>query len=321
MNILEYRVTYKPFEYPEARVFWEKQENAHWLPSEISMEKDVQDWKYELTDSERQVLGQILKSFTQTELHVNEYWSSNVTKWFPKHEIRMMCSAFANMESIHTEGYDYLNSTLGLDDYSAFLEDETAVAKLDNLKIVDNQDDLPQIARSLAIFSAFTEGVNLFSSFAILTGLSRYGLLNGVKNIVNYSRLDENLHSEAGCWLFRTLISENPQIWTDELKKDIYEAARISVKLEDDFIDKCFSLGNIRGLDPKDLKVYIRHRANSKLRELGLKSNWKNLDQEALKRMDWFDLMSNGISNTDFFSHKVTEYAKSNFNSENLFKE
>ena len=121
-------------------------------------------------------------------------------------------------------------------------------------------------------------------------------------------------------WLFNTLISESPEIWDDELKSDIYEAARISVQMEDDFVDKAFSLGTIRGLDHRDLKNYIRNRANQKLMSLGLKSNWKNIDQESLKKMDWFEEMVFGQNSTDFFHQRVTEYAKSGLTVEKLFE-
>lgn len=320
MPITSLREVYKPFEYPKAYDFWEKQQNAHWLPSEVAMSKDINDWKHKLTESERLVVGQILKSFTQTEISVNDYWSTKVAKWFPKPEIAMMASAFGSMETIHTVGYSYLNDSLGLDDYSAFLQDQTAVAKLDALKQVKGKSKR-DIARSLAIFSGFTEGVNLFSSFAILMNFARFNLLEGVETIVSWSVRDESLHSEGGCWLFRTFIEENEDIWDDELKKDIYDAARLSVKLEDDFIDNAFSLGEIRGLDPHDLKNFIRMRANAKLHDLGLKTNWKNIDQESLKKMAWFDELSGGTKWTDFFSSRVTDYAKCGFTIDNLFED
>lgn len=320
MPLTKPREVYKPFEYNRAYEYFEKQQNAHWLPSEVAMSKDISDWKGKLTNSERLVIGQILKSFTQTEISVNEYWSTRISKWFPKPEIAMMASAFGAMESVHIVGYSYLNDSLGLDDYSAFLQDETAVAKLDALKQVKGKSKR-DIARSLAIFSGFTEGVNLFSSFAILMNFSRFNLLEGVETIVSWSVRDESLHSEAGCWLFRTFIEENPDIWDDELKKEIYDAARLSVKLEDDFIENAFSLGEIRGLDPSDLKNFIRMRANAKLHDLGLKTNWKNIDQESLKKMAWFDELSGGTKLTDFFSSRVTDYAKCEFTIDNLFEE
>lgn len=320
MSLTTPREVYKPFEYNRAFEYWEKQQNAHWLPTEVAMSKDINDWKHKLTESERLVVGQILKSFTQTEISVNDYWSTKISRWFPKPEIAMMASAFGSMESIHTVGYSYLNDSLGLDDYSAFLQDQTAVAKLNTLKTVKTKNK-KDIARSLAIFSGFTEGVNLFSSFAILMNFARFNMLEGVETIVSWSVRDESLHSEAGCWLFRTFIQENPDIWDDELKKDIYEAARISIKLEDDFIDNAFSLGQIRGLDPADLKNFIRMRANAKLQDLGLKSNWRNVDQESLKKMSWFDELSGGQKWTDFFSSRVTDYSKCNFTADNLFQE
>lgn len=320
MSLTSAREVYKPFEYPKAFEYWEKQQNAHWLPSEVAMAKDLSDWKHKLTESERLVVGQILKSFTQTEISVNDYWSRKISKWFPKPEICMMASAFASMETVHIVGYSYLNDSLGLDDYSAFLQDSTAVAKLDSLKQIKGKSKR-DIARSLAIFSAFTEGVNLFSSFAILMNFSRFNLLEGVETIVSWSVRDESLHSEAGCWLFRTFIEENPDIWDDDLKKDIYDAARLSVKLEDNFVNNAFSLGSIRGLDSSDLKNFIRMRANAKLYDLGLKMNWKNIDQDSLKRMAWFDELSGGTKLTDFFSSRVTDYAKCNFTIDNLFEE
>ena len=321
MSITIPRNFYKPFEYPKAFEYWEKQQNAHWLPTEVAMSKDINDWTHKLTESERLVIGQILKSFTQTEINVNEYWSRKISKWFPKPEICMMSSAFGAMESIHTVGYSYLNDSLGLDDYSAFLSDPTAVAKLEALKTIKGRPTKRDIARSLAIFSGFTEGVNLFSSFAILMSFARFNLLEGVETIVSWSVRDESLHSEAGCWLFRTFIEENPEIWDDELKKEIYDAARLSVKLEDDFIDHAFSLGEVRGLNPADLKNFIRMRANAKLHDLGLKTNWKNIDQESLKRMAWFDELSGGTKFTDFFASRVTDYAKCGFTMDNLFEE
>lgn len=320
MSILSPRSFYKPFEFPKAFEYWEKQQSAHWLPNEVSMGQDIQNWNHDLTESEKQVLGQILKSFTQTEIAVNDYWSSRITKWFKKPEICMMASTFGAFETIHTVAYSYLNDSLGIDNYQAFLEDKTAVAKLDALQAVKGNSK-KEIARSLAIFSAFTEGVNLFSSFAVLMNPSRSNLMKGVATIVSWSVRDETLHSEAGCWLFRELIKDSPEIWTDDLKKDIYDAARLSVQLEDDFIDNAFSLGEIRGLDPKDLKNFIRMRANAKLQDLTLNSNWRNIDQDSLKRMAWFDDLTGSVEFGDFFSMRVTEYSKVNFTIDNVFKD
>lgn len=309
MGLLNPRATYAPFEYDQAYKYWELQQQSHWLHTEVAMAGDINDWKLKLTESEKHVVGQILKGFTQSEVFIQEYWSQNVSKWFKKPEIQMMAATFSAFESIHAVSYAYLNDSLGLDDFEAFLHEPTAKAKIDRLMETKSKSR-EDIAKSLAIFSAFNEGVNLFSSFAVLLNFSRFNKMKGLGQIIAFSIKDESLHSEAGCWLFRTLVSEYPDIWTDELKKEIYEAARVTVQLEDAFIDKAFELGPIEGLDPSDLKAFIRHRANTKLQDLGLKMNYKNIDKEALTRMAWFDVLSAGVSHADFFASRVTDYSK-----------
>lgn len=309
MGLLNPRATYAPFEFPQAYRYWELQQQSHWLHTEISMASDINDWKTKLTESEKNVIGNILKGFTQSEIFIEEYWSRLVSQWFKKPEIQMMSACFASMESIHAVAYAYLNQSLGLEDFSAFLHEPTAKAKIDRL-IQTKGKSKEEIARSLAIFSAFNEGVNLFSSFAVLLNFSRFNKMKGLGQIIAFSIKDESLHSEAGCWLFRTLIQENPEIWTDELKKVIYQAARDTVELEDAFIDKTFELGSVEGLDPQDLKTFIRYRANTKLEDLSLKKNWKNLDRSALERMSWFDSLSTGVNHADFFASRVSDYSK-----------
>lgn len=309
MGLMNKRATYAPFEYEQAYKYWELQQQSHWLHTEIAMAGDINDWKLNLTESERHVIGQILKGFTQSEVFIQEYWSSMVSGWFKKPEIQMMSAAFASMESVHAVSYAYLNDSLGLTDFAAFLHEPTAKAKIDRL-IETKGKSKSEIARSLAIFSAFNEGVNLFSSFAVLLNFSRFNKMKGLGQIIAFSIKDESLHSEAGCWLFRTLVSEYPEIMDDDLKKEIYQAARDTIELEDAFIDKAFELGPIEGLDPADLKAFIRHRANTKLNDLNLKSNWKNIDKEALARMSWFDVLSAGVSHADFFASRVTDYSK-----------
>lgn len=319
MSLLTPRPTYAPFEYEQAYKYWELQQQSHWLHTEISMASDINDWKLNLTESERQVVGHILKGFTQSEVFIQEYWSQMVCKWFKKPEIQMMSASFANMESIHAVAYAYLNQSLGLEDFSAFLHEPTAKAKIDRLMSTKGKTKA-EIARSLAIFSAFNEGVNLFSSFAVLLNFSRFNKMKGLGQIIAFSIKDESLHSEAGCWLFRTMISEYPEIWTDELKKDIYDAARHTIELEDDFIDKAFECGHIDGITPEDLKAFIRHRANTKLVDLGLKSNWKNVNKEALERMGWFDVLSAGVSQQDFFAGRVSDYSKGSMDFSKIFE-
>lgn len=309
MTLLDKRLTYAPREYPQAFSYWEQQQKSHWLHYEIAIGSDIHDFKIKLTDNERKVVGNILKSFVQMEIIVGEYWSSKVLRWFPKPEVAMMASTFSAMESIHTAAYSYLNESLGLDDFEAFLYEPTGKAKLDRLTEIPGSS-VEEIALSLAIFSAFSEGVSLFSSFSILLNFSRFDKLKKIGEIIAFSVKDESLHSTAGCWLFRTLMKEFPDVFTDELKKKIYDAARTTIELEDNFIDMVFEGGPVEGMDPKDLKAFMRHRCNTKLVDLGLKTNWKNIDKECLARMAWFDSLSAGVMQQDFFAGRVSDYSK-----------
>lgn len=310
MSILEPRIFYKPFEYQEAFNFYKDQHRAHWLADEVPLASDLNDWKLKLTESEKNLIGNILKSFAQTEVHVNDYWSTKVSIWFPKPEIQAMARVFADFESIHAEAYARLNEELGLDDFKAFLDDETSKAKIDRLIEVPG-DTIEERAISLAVFSAFTEGVNLFSSFAILMSFQLRNLMKGTAQIVEWSVRDESLHSKAGCWLFRKLLEEQPELNTIELRERVIDACNISVQLEFDFIDKAFEMGDVDGLNKDQLKNFIKARANEKMIELGYNSIYNDLDPNMLKQMEWFGHLTSGKSHTDFFASRVTNYSKS----------
>ena len=324
-DIKKERVVYKPFEYQEASDYWLKQQQAHWLHTEVPMMSDITDWKQNLNATEKNIIGSILKGFAQTETVVNDYWTNLVTSWFRKPEIIKMGVTFGAFETIHAEAYSLLNETLGLDNFSEFLEDEATMAKIENLMNVrdahDGTPDWSARAKSLAIFSAFTEGVNLFSSFAILLSFKLRNLLKGVGQIVEWSIRDESLHSNAGCWLFRQLLEENPDLNTPELRASIEEAAKLSLKLELDFIDKVYEMGDLEGCPKYDLVSFIKHRVNTKMGDLGYGAIVNDIDPDSIKRMKWFDSLSAGKQHTDFFASRVTNYSKGaqNWDANDLF--
>ena len=324
-DITKERMVYKPFEYPEAHDFWLKQHQAHWLHTEIPMMSDVNDWKQNLSKTEKNIIGSILKGFAQTETVVNDYWTNLVTQWFKKPEIIKMAVTFGAFETIHAEAYSLLNEELGLDNFDEFLEDEATMAKIQGLMDVrdshTSEVNWSERAKSLAIFSAFTEGVNLFSSFAILLSFKLRNLLKGVGQIVEWSIRDESLHSEAGCWLFRQLMLEKPELNTPELKESIKQAALLSLKLELDFIDKVYEMGDLDGCSKYDLVSFIKYRVNTKMQDLGYESIVNGIDDASIKRMKWFDSLSAGKQHTDFFANRVTNYSKGaqNWDANDLF--
>lgn len=317
-SLLAPRPTYAPFEYPQAYRYWELAQQSHWIHTEVSMASDINDWKTSLTETERRVVGHILKGFTQSEIFIQEYWGQMVGNWFKKPEVQMMAAAFSSFESIHAVSYAYLNQSLGLEDFDAFLHEPSIKAKIDRLMGTKGKSKR-EIARSLAIFSAFNEGVSLFSSFAVLLNFSRFNKMKGVGQIIAFSIKDESLHSEAGCWLFRTFVEEHPEVLTPELVENIRDAARLTVALEDDFIEKAFEFGPIDGLDVNDLKNFIRFRTNTKLGDLGLSPLWADIDRSSLQRLSWFDALSAGVSHADFFAQRVDSYAKGTYDFSNVW--
>lgn len=315
MGLFDERIEYKPFEYPEYYLEgWLPQMQAFWLHTEISMSSDVKDWNEKLTKEEKNLVGNILLGFAQTECAVSDYWTGYVTKWFPKHEIKHMAMAFGSQETIHATAYSYLNETLGLDDFKAFLHEPATAARFENL-MLPKDDSIKSIAKSLAIFSAFAEGVSLYSAFAVLYSFQLRNLLKGIGQQMKWSVRDESLHSKMGCRLFRQLCKENPGL-IDEVREDILKAAELMVKLEHDYIDKMFEMGDIEGISSNDLKHFLRKRTNEKLAELGYKDldKWFSYEEEKAKQLDWFYHLTGGHTHTDFFAIRSTDYSKAGEN-------
>ena len=318
-KLFKERIPYKPFEYPEYYTEgWLKQAQAFWLHTEIPMQGDVKDWNEHLTPEEKNLVGNILLGFAQTECAVSDYWTTMVTNWFPKYEIKQMAMMFGSQETIHATAYSYLNETLGLDDFSAFLHEPAIAEKFELLtettndwKHTDlevNAEARKEVGRSLAIFSAFSEGVSLYSSFAVLYSFQMRNLLKGIGQQMKWSIRDESLHSKMGCQLFRDMCSEFTTL-KDDSKQSIEEAARLIVELESKFIDKMFEMGELENLSSSDLKEFIKARTNIKLVELGYESIFE-YDKDAVERLDWFYQLSGGVTHTDFFAVRPTDYSK-----------
>ena len=304
--ILTHRPFYRPFEYPQFFEFFQKQNQAHWLPTEVPMESDISDYRFNLSQEETNLIIQILRFFTQGDIEVNNNYNQKLIPAFPKPEIKMMLSAFAAMESTHVWAYSYLNDSLGLPEkeYSAFLEFESMRSKYNYVRGFDVRN-VEELAINLAVFGGFMEGVSLFSSFAILMNFPRLGRLKGVGQIVTWSIRDETLHSRGVTRLFRDLMSENRHLWTRELQHTLYKACDDMVKLEDAFIDTCFAMGDVPGLAASQVKQYIRYIADRRLHDLGLDAVYKTENP-----LTWLDVMTNAKEHANFFENRATEYAK-----------
>jgi ribonucleoside-diphosphate reductase beta chain len=306
-DLLTSNPVYKPFRYPWAYDAWLTQQRIHWLPEEVPLADDVKDWQKTLTDGERNLLTQIFRFFTQADVEVNNCYMKQYSQVFKPTEVLMMMSAFSNTETIHIAAYSHLLDTIGMPEieYTAFLKYKEMKDKYDYMQTF-SVDSKTEIAKTLAAFGAFTEGLQLFASFAILMNFPRFNKMKGMGQIVSWSVRDETLHCLSVIRLFRTFVQENPEIWTEGLKRDLYEICATIVEHEDAFIDLAFELGGVQGLDAAQTKEYIRFIADRRLQQLGLEPMY-NIEKNPLP---WLDEMLNAVEHTNFFENRATEYSK-----------
>jgi ribonucleoside-diphosphate reductase beta chain len=306
-GLLEERHVYKPFRYPWAYEAWLMQQRIHWLPEEVPLAEDVRDWTNKLSDGEKNLLTQIFRFFTQSDIEVNNCYMKHYSQVFKPTEVQMMLAAFSNMETVHVAAYSHLLDTIGMPEteYSAFLRFKEMKDKYDYMQQFDTKD-LRSTAITLAVFGAFTEGLQLFASFAMLLNFPRFNKMKGMGQIISWSVRDESLHCDSIIKLFRTLVSENPELWDESLRADLLTACKTIVEHEDAFIDLAFGMDGVEGLKAEEVKQYIRYIADRRLQQLGLEAEY-HIEANPLP---WLDAMLNAVEHTNFFENRATEYSK-----------
>ena len=259
-----------------------------------------------ITEAERNLLTQVFRFFTQSDVEVQDNYMERYARVFRPTEVKMMLAAFTNMETVHIVAYALLLETLGMPDteFAAFLDYEAMRDKHDYMQEfgVANEGD---ILRTLAMFGAFTEGLQLFASFAILLNFPRHNKMRGMGQIVSWSVRDESLHCEGILRLFHSFAEETGAL-TKAVREDIVECARTVVKLEDRFIDLAFEMGPLDGLDANGVKRYIRYIADWRLQQLGLPAVYHVAEHP----LPWLTGILNGVEHANFFETRATEYAK-----------
>ena len=298
---------YKPFSYPWAFDFWQAQQRMHWLPEEVSMTNDVFDFNNLLTQDERDVITDVLRFFTQGDVDVGNCYIDKYLRMFKPVEVRMMLTAFSNMETIHMQAYSHLLDTLGLaeSEYNKFMDIDCMRKKHENDVKVSTPSNLLE---ALAIYGGFIEGLQLFGSFAILMNFQRFGILRGLGQIVTWSVRDESLHSTGIIKLFHELQKEY-QNYSDTLKKSIIEKARYTLNLENEFIDYVFRDDRkIRGVEVQELKDYLFSIYHMRMDMLELQDD--HIPKG--KTLSYMEDNLNSLEYANFFSSKSTEYTKSN---------
>lgn len=378
--LLQGRKYYKPFKYDEFYDRWKTHERSHWLPSEVSMVDDINDWNNKLNENQRKFLTNIFRFFTQGDVDVaGAYCTQYIPNFSQTPEIAMFLTSVAAREAIHIDAYSYLIETLGMPEstYKEFLEYKEMSDKQEYIKkfqefnygalgdkkfgiftlltlnIVigllsaafnntnifalipltfiialtqyNNRQRLikEHIAAGIALFSGFTEGMQLFSSFTMLLSFPMNGMMKGMGQIITWSIVDETQHTEGMIKLFKIFVEENSVcksgcsylfgcgcIRKNILKKNIYKIAQHMVELEDSFINLAYSAYSddevFLGISKNNLKKYIRFIANKRLSSMG----YEYLFEEKVNPLPEFEIMINAPINTNFFENKSTDYAR-----------
>src|SRR5665213_2097280 len=263
---------YKPFRYPWAYDFWKKQQQVHWMPEEVPLGEDCKDWAAKLNDGERNLLTQIFRFFTQSDVEVNDNYMERYARVFKPTEVKMMLSAFSNMETIHIAAYALLLETIGMpeSEFGAFLEYQAMRDKHDYMHSfgVESHAD---IARTLAMFGGFTE----------------------------------SLHCEGMVKLYHAFRRETGCV-TKSVADDIIDCCKTVVGMEDRFIDLAFEMGPVKGMTPENIKAYIRFIADWRLRQLELPEVYGVKENP----LPWLQALISGVEHANFFEARSTEYSK-----------
>ncbi len=318
VGLLKASGAYNISRYPWAYDFWKKQQQVHWMGEEVPLGEDIKDWASpRVSDAERNLLTQIFRFFTQSDVEVGDNYLKRYMPIFQPLEIQMMMAAFSNMETIHIDAYALLLTTLGMPqaEFEAFHDYAAMRDKADYMHTF-GVDTVADVSRTLAMFGAFTEGMALFASFAMLLNFPRHNKMKGMGQIVTWSVRDESLHCEGVIRLFHAWNRETGAL-TKPVRDDILDVAKTMVGLEEKFVELAFELGAVEGMRAEDIVAYVRYICDWRLTQLKLPTLYgyfretaSGYEQARPHPLPWLVEILNGVEHANFFEQRATEYSK-----------
>lgn len=324
-QIFKRRLAYKPFEYPEVMDFINPINQTFWVHNEVDFTGDIQDFKVDLNDKERNAIKRTLLAIAQVEVDVKSFWG-NLYQYLPKPEFNGLGSTFAECEFRHSEAYARLLNVLGLEDefekvlQTGVLMERIAFLKKRSADVALDSDE-QRFGLNLITFSILVENVSLFSQFATVLSFTHFrGLLKNTSNIIAWTSKDEQLHANAGIYIFNQIVKENPSWLTEKYQAAIYGTARRSIAQETAILDWIFEAGELEHLSKAALLNFMKHRINTSLEQIGLQPLF-DIDQALLQQMNWFEEEVFANTMDDFFAKRPVEYSKHNqsFSADALF--
>jgi len=314
----------KPDHYPWTQDFIEAMHNGFWTDKEFSFTSDVQDFKVNLNEDERQINVRALSAIGQIEVAVKKFWAK-LGDNLPHPSLSYLGYVMANTEVIHNNAYERLLEVLGLQDVFEenlkldFIEGRVKYLRKYNHRFY--KDSKKQYVYALILFTLFVENVSLFSQFYIINWFNRYrNVLKDTGQQVKYTRNEENIHALVGIKIINTIREEHPELFDKELEARILHEAHEAFNAESRIVDWMVGDYDKKGLNKEILKEFIKNRINDSLDKIGFESAF-DIDKTLLQNTIWFEEELLGNNMTDFFHSRPVEYSKNSqsFDVEDLF--
>lgn len=323
-SIFEEQISRKPNHYPWTDQFIEAMHNGFWTDKEFNFKSDVQQFKVELTDQEREIIVRTLSAIGQIEVAVKTFWAK-LGENLPHPSLYDLGIVMSNTEVIHNNAYERLLSVLELEDiFEENLKLEWIQGRVKYLRKYTHRfykDSKKQYLYALTLFTLFVENVSLFSQFYVINHFARFkNVLKDTDQQVKYTRNEENIHALVGIQIINTIREEHPELFDEELTERIVAAAHEAFKSESKIIDWMVNGINEPGLSAPILKEFIKNRINESLIQIGLPKPFE-VDSTILESTMWFEEELLGNNMTDFFHSRPVEYSKKSqsFSEDDLF--
>lgn len=323
-NIFTEQLVRKPNIYPWTEDFIEAMHNGFWTDKEFSFKSDVQQFKTELTDQEREIIVRTLSAIGQIEVAVKTFWAK-LGENLPHPALQDLGYVMANTEVIHNNAYERLLSVLDLEDiFEENLKLEWIQGRVKYLRKYTHKfykDSKKQYLYALTLFTLFVENVSLFSQFYVINWFARFkNVLKDTDQQVKYTRNEENIHALVGIKIINTIRKELPELFDEELEEKIAQEAEEAFKAEAKIVDWMINGIQEPGLNADIVKEFIKNRINESLKQIGFKPVFE-IDNSLLESTMWFEEELLGNNMTDFFHSRPVEYSKKNqsFSEDDLF--
>lgn len=324
MSIFSEQISRKPNRYPWTDQFIEAMHNGFWTDKEFNFKSDIQQFKVELNDQEREIIIRTLSAIGQIEVAVKTFWAK-LGENLPHPSLCDLGYVMANIEVIHNNAYERLLDVLGLNDiFEENLKLEWIQGRVKYLRKYTHKfykDSKKQYLYALILFTLFVENVSLFSQFYIINWFARFkNVLKDTDQQVKYTRNEENIHALVGIKLINTIREEHPELFDDELIERIKHEAQEAFKSESKIVDWMINGMSEENLSAPILKEFIKNRINESMEQIGFSTVFE-IDEALLSKTVWFDEELLGNNMTDFFYSRPTEYSKKNqsFSEDDLF--